>query len=352
MPSENHLERRSFFWLLAVLLGLGFWVLIPFLDTLLMALVLGVVFYPFHRRYLQWTKRPGLSASLSVVTVVLLIILPLGILLTLITSQIAAIVQAFPKAFGSQHLNGVLLHWAHYVQPLIEKFESLLGTQFNFLNWVGEGVQKIGRTLAQYSPAVVAGTANFFLNLFIMLLMLFYVFRDGHRLFEKILILSPIKDQYERNLAGEIQTTIYGIFYGSFLTGVIQAVLATLGYYLAKVPGALVWGAITFFVSFIPLVGTAAVIVPLLIYLLVTGHYGHAIFLAVYGVLAIGGVDNFLRPYLIRSNLHQAFLFLGLFGGMAIFGPVGILLGPIIMALLSGVLRIYERDYLRREAAT
>lgn len=341
------IEQKSFYWLLLILVVLGLWVVFPFLYTAIMALVLGIVFYPFYRKFLQWTKRPSIAAALSVLTVFCFIIIPVGVLLTLITSQIAAVIQAFSVSSGK--VSGILVHWEHYLSPLVVKFEQLMGMELNVMAWFWQGAQRIAQTVAKYSPSVVTGTVEFFLNLFIMLLLLFYVFRDGNRLYERLLKLSPIKDKYERRLATEIQETIYGIFYGSFLTGAIQAALATLGYYLAGIPGALVWGVITFFVSFIPLIGTAAAIIPLCIYLMVAGRYGHAAFLAIYGTLVIGGVDNFVRPFLIKSNLHQAFLFLGLFGGMAVFGPIGILLGPIIMALLSGMLRIYETDYLPNE---
>jgi predicted PurR-regulated permease PerM len=349
MPTNLHLEQRAFYWLVLILLILGLWVIFPFLYTVIMALVLGVVFYPFHRRFLKWTGHPGLAALLSVITVVVLIILPAAFLLTLITSQIASVAQFFSGTMVSEKVSVILVHWNNYLLPWVKKFEALIGTQFNFVEWFWQTVQRLGQMVAKYSPSVVTGTANFFLNLFVMLLLLFYVFRDGNVMFERLLKLSPIKDKYERRLATEIQETIYGIFYGSFLTGALQALLATLGFYLAGIPGALVWGVITFFVSFIPLVGTAAVIAPLTIYLLVIGNYGHAVFLAIYGVVAIGTVDNFLRPFLIKTSIHQAFLFLGLFGGMAVFGPIGILLGPIIMALLSGALRIYEQDYLTSE---
>jgi predicted PurR-regulated permease PerM len=311
-----------------------------------MALVLGIVFYPFHRKFLQWTKRPSIAAFLSVLSVICLLIIPAAVFLSLVTREIASIVQYFSSTTMSERVSVILGHWNYYLLPWVQKFETLIGTQFNVVDWFWQAVQRLGQMVAKYSPSVVTTTANFFLNLFIMLLLLFYVFRDGNVLFERLLKLSPIKDKYERRLATEIQNTIYGIFYGSFLTGALQAFIATIGFYIAGIPGALVWGVITFFVSFIPILGTATVIAPMTIYLLVIGHYGHAVFLAIYGLVAIGAIDNFLRPFLIKTSIHQAFLFLGLFGGMAVFGPIGILLGPIIMALLSGVLRIYEQDYL------
>ncbi len=347
-PANNQIiQRKAFVVLLIGLLLLSLYVVFPFLYTILMSGVLAVLFYPLHRKYLRFVKdRKSLAASMSVISVMVLFLLPIFVLITILTGQIAGLVQKFPESFSNHEVTGILAHWQFYITPWIEKIEQIIGLQVDLIGMVQQSMQWLGQAIAQYSPAVVAKTAGFFLNLIIMLILLFYLFRDGSLLVEKIILLSPIKDKYERKLAGEIEGTIYGIFYGSFLTGAIQAFLATVGFYIAQIPGALVWGVVTFFVSFIPLVGTGAVIIPLIIYLLVQGSYSYAIFLTIYGVVVIGGSDNFLRPLLIRTNVHQALIFLSLFGGLAVFGPMGILLGPIVMALLSGTIKIYEDNYL------
>lgn len=353
MESNPPIQRRAFVWSLLGLIVLSLYVIMPFLNPVLISMVLVVLFYPLHLKFLKWTKdRQGLSASLSVLAVVFLLMIPIGVLLTLISAQVANVIQKFPKTLHRDNLTGLLAHYQNYIEPLITKFENFIGAKLNLMGLASEAVQKLGEAFAQYSPAVIAGTAQFFLNLFIMLILMFYLFRDGNQLFELVLKISPVKDQYERKLADEMKQTIYGIFYGSFLTSLFQAVLATIGYAIARIPGALVWGLITFFVSFIPIIGTGAVLIPMVVYLFIKGQTGYAIFLAIYGAAAIGSVDNFLRPFLIRSNMHQALLFLSLFGGMAVFGPLGILLGPLIMALLTGMIRIYQEDYLRLSEKT
>jgi predicted PurR-regulated permease PerM len=347
MESNLPIQRRAFVWSLLGLIVLSLYVIMPFLNSVLISIVLVVLFYPLHLKFLKWTKnRQGLSATFSVLAVVFLLMIPIGVLLTLISAQVASLVQKFPKTLHSENLTGLLAQYQSYLELLVQKLEKFIGTKFNLMGLAWQGVQKLGQALAQYSPSVIAGTAQFFLDLFIMLILMFYLFRDGNKLFKLVLKISPVKDQYEIKLADEMKQTIYGIFYGSFLTSLIQAILATIGYAIARIPGALVWGLITFFVSFIPIIGTGAVLIPMVTYLFIKGETGYAIFLAIYGIAAIGSVDNFLRPFLIRSNMHQALLFLSLFGGMAVFGPIGILLGPLVMALLTGMIRIYQEDYL------
>jgi predicted PurR-regulated permease PerM len=347
-------EKRAFIWLFVVLLIAGLYVIHNFLNVVLISIVIAIVFYPFHQKYLKWTRqRPSLSAFLSVLSVVILLMIPSSVLLTIMTAQLAGVIHNIPQGTSGGGVSGWLAHWQGYFQILLDKIEVFFGIKLDLGALFWEAFQKIGTYFAQYSPAVLAKAGSVFLDSFIMLILLFYLFRDGALLFQKLLRISPIKDQHEISLAREIKSTIYGVFYGSFLTGLIQAILATVGFYIAGIPAPLLWGATTFFVSFIPLIGTAGVIIPLVIYLLLQGSYGYATFLAIYGAVIIGSSDNVLKPMLIRSNIHQALLFLSLFGGFAVFGPLGLLLGPIVMAMLTATMRIYEGEYMetRRKKA-
>lgn len=352
MPSTPQLERRAFLFLLAILIAGGVYVLFPFLKTILLSIVLAIVFYPLHEKFLKWTgKRSNLAAFFSILAVLLFLIFPIAALLTLVTSQIAGLLEHIPQTMGQGGLKTVLSNGYAYMQPGVAKLEHVLGVKFDVLPLLLKGVQNFAQILAGYSPAVVSGTASFFLHFFIMLMVLFYLFRDGKVFFQTLMILSPVKDQYEMKLASEIKVTIDGIFYGSFLTGLVQAVLSGLGFYFAGVEGSLVWGTITFFVSFIPVIGTATVFIPLIIMLLVQGHLWHALFLGIYGAVVTGSADNILKPVLIKSNMHPLVLFLGLFGGMAVFGAMGLLLGPILMAMLTATVRIYSKDFRESSAS-
>lgn len=330
-------EKRGFLFLLGIMLFLGIFVLWPFLKTIALSVVFAVLFFPLYNKILQWTGKKTLSSFISMTLVFLLIIIPVLLLGMIVTLQIQKLLtQEHNQIISSLYVNA---------QIWVTQLEDMMQVQFHFLDVLKKTLQAAGNYLAQYSPNVVAGTANFFLHFFVMMLILFYLFIDGERFLEIIIRLSPVKDKYERRLVTEMKTTIYGVFYSSFLCSLLQAIAATLGYYFAGIEGYLVWGCVTFFVAFIPAVGTALVLVPLTLSLFLQGNVGHAIFLSIYGALVIGSIDNILKPLLIKGNMHPLILFLSVFGGMAMFGPIGLLLGPIIMSMLTATIKIYSRDF-------
>lgn len=345
MASNTKTEQRAFIILLVIMLVAGVYLLWPFVQTLLMSGILVVLFYPLHMKIVRGTKgRENLASVLSVVAVVLFIFVPIAILLMLVTTQLASLVASSNIEISQSTFAGILTGLQQKAAFYTAKFEYTSGLNFDLVPWIQRGVTRIAQVLAQYSPAVLAGTANAFMHFFILVIVMYYFFRDGDAFFNLLIKLSPVKDQYERRLAKEIRDTINGVFYGNFMTGLVQAVLATIGYFFAGVPAYLVWGVITFFMSFLPMIGTGIVIIPLTIVLLVQGHVTAGLFLAGCG-LVIGGADNLLRPMLTRSNMHPLILFLSFFGGLAVFGAIGILVGPMLMAMLTATVRIYAKDF-------
>lgn len=339
-------EKSAFLYLLLGLLALGCYVLYPFLTVLVMSVILVVMLYPLHKKFLKWTKgREQISAFLSVLASMVLIIFPVLALVGLVTTQIATVVGNLSMNVSKPQLTDFLTQWQEKISFYLAKFEYQLDIKMDLVPVFQKFLGQFAGLIARYSPQVLAETANLFLNFFILIIVMFFLFRDGEAFFKALIRISPVKDQYELRLAKEIKDTVYGVFYGSFLTGIVQAILAGIGFYFAGVEGALVWATITFFVSFIPIIGTAGVIVPLVLALMLTGRFGHGLFLAIYGAVVIGLADNILKPVLIRSNMHQLVLFLSIFGGIAVFGAAGLLIGPIVMALLTATIKIYEKDF-------
>ncbi|MCE9625578.1 MAG: AI-2E family transporter [Deltaproteobacteria bacterium] len=356
MANNKQLEQRAFILLLVALIASGLYLISPFLLTLILGIVLTVLFHPMHEKFLKWTKqRHNLAAFLSVTAVVLFFFIPMTILLTLVTTQLASLVTQSNFSISETTVSGIVAKLQNHLTFLGAKFEYLSGLNFNLVPLIQKVASQAAQIVAEYSPAVLSGTVNFLLHLFILVIALFYLFRDGKFFFNLLIRISPVKDQYELRLAKEIRETIYGVFYGNFLTGLAQAVLATVGFYFAGIQAFFVWGAVTFFMSFLPMLGTGAVIIPITLILFLQGKTNHALFLAIYGGVMIGSVDNLLRPVLIRSNMHPLVLFLSIFGGLAVFGAFGILLGPMILALLTATrieaARVGIEHLSRRHAA-
>ncbi len=350
MSHSHATEKYAFLFLLSLLLLIGFYILYPFLAAVIFSMVFTVLFFPLHEKYLKWTRgRENLASFLSVLSVVLLLILPVASILTLVTTQLTALLTA-PEAFqGPMSLSDLL----HKIQDKIPYWGTAIkdkvGYNVDLMPILRNGLSQLAQTLAQYSPRVIMTTANFFVHVSIMVIAMFYLFRDGQEFFNTFIRLTPVKDKYERALAKEIKVTIQAIFYGSFLTSIVQATFSTLGFYFLGIEGFLVWGILTFLMSFIPLIGTGGVFVPLVIGLFLKGESSHALGLLVYGIVIIGSVDNVLKPLLMRQkNLHPMFLFLSVFGGMAVFGAIGLFLGPMFMAMLTSVVSIYEKDFVEK----
>ncbi len=342
---HSNVERRGFLALLIVLTFAGLYVIWPFFGTIVLGVALTILFKPLHLKYIHLTKGyRNVAATLSVSSVYILILIPVTTILTLLASQVSAMVNFMTRRFSRPTVTNMIdqLGQKLEIQPM--KFE-LLGINFNLGPLITKGLEKMTAAAAAYSPQLIEDILNFSMHLFIMTVVLFYFFREGENFFKWLLRFIPIKNKYKMRLSNEIEVTVRGVFYGNFLTAFIQAVLAIVGFYFIGIEGFLVWGALTFCMAFLPMIGTAAALIPLIILLFLQGDSGKAWTLVVYGVFVIGLVDNIFKPFLMRSKIHPLVLFLSIFGGLIVFGPVGLLFGPMILALLTSALSIYDSDF-------
>jgi predicted PurR-regulated permease PerM len=181
-----------------------------------------------------------------------------------------------------------------------------------------------------------------------MLVAMYYFFLDGRRLFVEASRLVPLDKRYIQAFAREFTDVAYAIVYGNSLTALAQGAIGLVGMLLVGVPHAGVWGAAMVIAALVPVVGTGLVWVPVSIALALSGRVGEAVFLVGWGALIVGSADNVLRPKLCGSRmaLHPLLVFLSMFGGVAVFGLMGMLVGPLIAAFFMAMVRIYRRDFL------
>lgn len=345
MAITRNTQKKSFVVLLLAMLAVGGVLLYPFLPPLLLGTSLTVIFYPVHAKLLKWTKgRKGLSAFASVLLVLLFFIVPISLIALLVVNQLTDLVRETLADRTALVSTLEILH--QKLEVVLTRIGSFTGTPIDLTALMKSKLEQISAIAAKYSAPLVSQSLNLGLGLIILLMTSFYLFRDGEEILEKLVRISPIKDRYEHDLIQEVKKTIQGVFYGSFLTSLVQAALATIGYLIVGLDGFLVWGLLTFLMSFVPMVGIGLVMVPVVGYLFLSGQTGLGIFLLIYGVVAVGSADNLIRPLLIQSRVHPLLLFLSVLSGMAVFGGIGLLLGPIVMAVLTATLHIYEKDFL------
>ncbi|HEX6241146.1 MAG TPA: AI-2E family transporter, partial [Polyangiales bacterium] len=205
-------------------------------------------------------------------------------------------------------------------------------------------------TGARAVTGALAATGAALLQSMLMLIALFFLLVDGRKLVLWLEQTSPLQAGQATELLREFRKVSVAVLVSSLATAGLQAVAAYIGYLIARVPHPLFFGAFTFFVAFVPAVGAGGVVLTVSLLLVALGHPWFALFLAIWGVLIVGLVDNIVKPLLVRRGLdmHGGIVFFALLGGLGAFGAVGLIAGPLIVAFFLALLRIYQRDYGRR----
>ena len=196
----------------------------------------------------------------------------------------------------------------------------------------------------------MAGVPKFFLNLIIMFITLFFFLRDGKKFVDKFSDYLNIHKKKYATITARLKQVIHAIVYGYGLVALIQGALGALGFFIFGVSSPIFWGIIMAIMSFIPFFGTGAIWVPASLYLLIKGWTtGSSVMmykaggLFLYSLLLVGSIDNMIRPFIVgdKANIHPAIIILGIFGGIALFGSIGILVGPLVLSLTAIIIETY-----------
>jgi predicted PurR-regulated permease PerM len=345
-PDQLAARRFLFALLIGALVLVGF-VAQPIAEALFVAAVLAVVLQPLQARLARWLRgRPQVSAALLVAAVALLVVGPVLALSALALREVTGGVRFLHEILRSEGMSGLL---QRLPVPIAEYAERALGYLGDFGASVESQVREQGPKAASAVGAAVIATGSLVFQLAMMLIALFFLLVSGGDLVRWIDDISPLKRGQTRELLAEFRKVSYSVLVSTLLTAGLQTLVALAGYLIAGVPRIAFFTGLTFFIALVPAIGAAVVCLIAALVLLVTGHPYMALFLAVWGVGVVGLIDNVAKPYLIKGDveLHGAVVFFALIGGIAAFGMIGLLVGPLAVALLLALLRMYKRDFLR-----
>jgi predicted PurR-regulated permease PerM len=347
MPREDLAARRFLFVLLiAALLLVGF-VAWPLAEALLMAAVLAVVLAPLQKTLARWMRgRPQLAAGILVVAVVVLIIGPVLALSAVAVREATGGARFLLETARSEGVSGLL---QRLPAPLNEYAARALGSLGDVDSAVESQVKEQGPKAASAVGAALVATGSLLFQLAMTLIALFFLLLSGRELIAWIDGVLPLRRGQTHELLTECRKVSYSVIVSTVATAGLQAAAALVGYLIAGVPHAMFFTGLTFFFALIPAIGATSVCIAAALVLLVTGHPYMAGFLAAWGILVVGIGDNLVKPYLIKGDveLHGAVVFFALVGGIAAFGMIGLVIGPLAVAMLLALLRMYRRDYLR-----
>ena len=349
VPDPPHRALVSNLGLVAAL-ALLIAVMLPIWQALLFAAILGSVLWPLQKRLQArlWGRR-YFAATVVTVGVVLLILTPLTIIGIIAVRQAIETTGWIRGAFARGGVHELL-------RPLPDNIEHWLAGVFDKVPRqikVLPQPAEAGRWAALQLQNVVSTISAFAFDLAMMLIALFFVLADGPQLSDWLKRVSPLGSNRTQELLKEFRTVSRSVIGANFVTGLLQAAVATGGYAIAHVPQPLFFGLLTLLTSFIPSVGTSMVSLPLAGLLLLMGHPWAALFLALWAVFLVATVDNLVRPMLIKGDLdvHGALIFFSIIGGISVFGLAGVVVGPMALTLTLTMVRFYRRDVRRTLAA-
>ncbi len=320
----------------------------PFLQVLLISAVLTISFYKGHKLLLRIFKSPNLSALISCVTVFLIIIVPLTLFLVLVANEAIDTYKLIQIKIESGYFDSWLGYKAGGSRFFSEYIEPLVNVDISsFKATILEVAQKVSTFLATQIGNLVVNLLNLIFSFLIMLFAMFYFFRDGEKIAEKIRKLSPLPKKHEEEITKKTATMVKAITLGVFLTAMVEGLLGGIAFAIIGIQNPIFWGAMMAFLSLVPLVGPTLIWIPATIILFLDGAVGSSIFLFAWGVLAIGSVEYISRTYFIgyKTKSYPLLIFLIVIGGIWTMGFKGIIVGPLVLMIFMSLLHVYEIEY-------
>ncbi|HEY4488402.1 MAG TPA: AI-2E family transporter [Candidatus Paceibacterota bacterium] len=337
-------RERQFLVLLLGLFGvLAFFILKPFLAPLLLGAAFAVVLYPLYRRIHRLLGSwESLAAGCTVLLALLLVIASISLLGSQLLREAEGVYGSFSQGSVTASLESSL-------DSLAVRMDSYVAGSGESLRDAAARLDEYGRSalswIVQHTGAALSSLTGAALSLFVFLLALFYLLRDGKRLARYIVDMSPLSDRDDEAVLSGLDRAVNSVVKGQLMIALIQSILTGVGFAIFGVPNAALWGAVTFLAALVPSVGTALVIGPGVAYLFVLGMPGAALGLAIWGIVAVGLVDNVLGPKLMGQGmrLHPLLVLLGVLGGIILLGPAGLFIGPLSLSLLLALLDLHAQ---------
>jgi len=325
-----------FFGILLFLLYQLLKILSPFLGAILIAGTLAMVFYPVH----LWiksrvTSNNNLAPAISTVSVLLTVVMPLLVFGWLLFKESKEI---YPKT--NQWLSNFSQSGLDLQVP--ERFRSIWNLDARDI--ILGNVKNLQESIMKSGGTILKNIFFFFASFLVIIATLFVFFRDGERLLHWLIDLIPMDSEHKYRIANQLYITAISVVRGFLLTAAVQGITGSIGYALAGVPAPILFGVLTSFAALIPFVGTSLIWLPLGIAFVFIKGLPTGLFILLWGALVVGLLDNILRPILIgqKAKLPIFLLFLGIFGGLRVYGPIGILMGPLLISCLIVFLQIYK----------
>ncbi len=333
----------------AVIGYLMYLVLAPFFIPIFWAIILVILFHPYYDWLVRkFAGRKALASIAACTSIALFLIVPMAIIGTALAGEVLNL-----YVWAEDYIQEMSTR-AHkspmFFYPWVERY---LGgyvdvEQLNLRSVVASVIREAAGYIGTGLSGFVKGFAAFIIDFILAFFSMYFLFKDGDRLFNMVKDLIPVNSFHKTEIIEKNRGVIYATIYGGVLVGAVQAALGGIAFWYLGIPAALVLTFTMFLATFLPTVGAALVWAPVAVYLLITGDYVGGIGLVIWGIFVIGLIDNFMRPWLVsgRTNLHPLLLFFSIIGAVNAFGMIGIIAGPLILSIGQATIELYH-EYVK-----
>jgi len=329
-------EKYFLFILLLITIVLTLLIFYPFLAIFVLASAFAVILNPIY----LWIKKhlvKNISWIASILTVTFFLIIlcvPLFFIGKAIFLQTQEMYKYIVSSTGSNN----------FIESLNYSINRILPSGFNF-----DIYSQIKELISAFSSNIASFFTSTFNSIFmfvIMIFALFYLLKDGEKWERGFINIFPLSDDNTNEILKNLKDSINRIFRGTFIIAIAQGILAYVGFIIFGIPNAIIWAVVAGIASFIPTVGTSIVAIPAILFLFFNGMNMQALGLLLWSILLIGTIDNILNPYIISKDteIPSLFILFAILGGISLIGPLGILIGPLVLSLLYSLISIYKKS--------
>jgi predicted PurR-regulated permease PerM len=327
-----------FFFIILLLSLYSVWLLFsPFFTAIAIAVVMVVVAYPLYSLVYKYVTRgrAGLAAGLSTLLVFSLVVAPVFYISNLLITEFFGLYQSLEKNSAE-------------AVPLLLQIENVVASVVPGMNVdFTEPLKQVAAFVTRSLGSIFSSVVSIILTILISIIATFFLFRDGQRLLQWLISLSPLSDRDDTLILSRIGVAIRTTIIGTIVLSIVQGIVATTGFAIFGIERAVLWGSLGAFGALIPGVGLVGIMLPAVAYLYLVGNTFGFIGLAVWAVIAVIVVDNILGPYLMSrgSSLHPLLVLLSVLGGISLLGPIGFIIGPVLLTIFLALLDIYRVSF-------
>ncbi len=339
------MSRFYLFAVIALLLILGlltYQILKPFLTPIAWAIVFSIIFYPVYVFTLKYTRWKSVAALITLTIILVVILGPFSYLTYMLVSELKDL-TGYLEADKIEALESLMQHPS--IKAITDKILSVFNLTEDELNQtIIDNISKLGKEMVGRITKGATNVVTISLDFIFMVFSIFFFLRDGPEFLSKTRDYMPFSEIQKDRLVKQIRDIIISTIYGGVAVSIIQGTIAGFAFFFLGISTPVVWGLATSIASFVPLLGASSIWVPAAGYLFLKGAILKGIILAIVGLFGISLIDNILKPIIIggRTKMPILVIFFSVLGGIKLLGLIGLIMGPLVIALFISVIEIFR----------